>query len=248
MKMVIVSGSRGWMTAIARRLGAAFPGAVAGHVMEATDSWKSRASQLKKRLKRYGLIRTLDQVLLQLALMMKHTPGDEGPAEAAVDYPVLRVESINDPEAENFIKKSNADFLVNIGGGLMERRVFGAVRVAAINIHPGICPRYRGANANFWAVYENNLDCVGVTVHRIDDGVDTGEVLFQKKIEVSKGVDTIESITLRSYEAGIEGVKTILSDFQASGRLPKFSVEAGEARTYGWHGLSQHLRAQKNLS
>ena len=45
---------------------------------------------------------------------------------------------------------------------------------ATYNIHPGINPRYRGFG-NIWAAYENNLGCLGYTIHKIDAGTDTGE-------------------------------------------------------------------------
>ena len=43
-------------------------------------------------------------------------------------------------------------------------------------MHPGICPEYRNAHGCFWALAENDLDRVGMTLLRIDAGVDTGPV------------------------------------------------------------------------
>jgi methionyl-tRNA formyltransferase len=43
-------------------------------------------------------------------------------------------------------------------------------------MHPGICPQYRNAHGCFWALAERDLENVGMTLLKIDKGVDTGPV------------------------------------------------------------------------
>ena len=63
----------------------------------------------------------------------------------------------------SFIKGALIDFLV-------ERK--------ALNIHMGMSPYYRGASCNFWAMYDNNVNLVGATIHRLSKGLDSGAMLF----------------------------------------------------------------------
>lgn len=49
---------------------------------------------------------------------------------------------------------------------------------AAINIHMGIAPQYRGSSCNFWAMYDRRPDLVGATIHRLTSGLDSGPILF----------------------------------------------------------------------
>lgn len=48
----------------------------------------------------------------------------------------------------------------------------------AINIHMGISPFYRGADCNFWSLYDKNLKYVGSTIHYLSKGLDSGKILY----------------------------------------------------------------------
>jgi methionyl-tRNA formyltransferase len=47
----------------------------------------------------------------------------------------------------------------------------------AVNLHMGISPQYRGSACNFWALFDNNPQFVGATIHRLAKGLDTGSVI-----------------------------------------------------------------------
>ena len=52
------------------------------------------------------------------------------------------------------------------------------VKQKAINIHMGVSPYYRGADCNFWAVYDDNPHLVGATIHMLSKGLDSGPMLY----------------------------------------------------------------------
>ncbi len=52
------------------------------------------------------------------------------------------------------------------------------VKKKAINIHMGISPYYRGADCNFWALYDGNSHLVGSTIHFLSKGLDSGSILY----------------------------------------------------------------------
>ena len=47
----------------------------------------------------------------------------------------------------------------------------------AINIHMGLSPFYRGSSCNFWAIYDNNPEYVGATIHYLSKGLDSGKII-----------------------------------------------------------------------
>lgn len=72
------------------------------------------------------------------------------------------------------------DLLVMYGfNWILPPEVFQLPRLGTINIHPGWLPRYRGAAPDMWAI-RNGDDEVGVTVHRVDEGMDTGPILARR--------------------------------------------------------------------
>ena len=52
------------------------------------------------------------------------------------------------------------------------------IKKKAINIHMGISPYYRGSNCNFWALYDNNPNLVGATIHYLTSGLDDGKIIY----------------------------------------------------------------------
>lgn len=88
-----------------------------------------------------------------------------------------------------FVQQNNIDFVVCFGyGRLIKKDVFS--RVPCINIHGGFLPWNRGPNPNLWAWIDNTKK--GVSIHYIDEGVDTGDLIAQKEIEFT------EPVTLQS--------------------------------------------------
>lgn len=67
----------------------------------------------------------------------------------------------------------------------------------AINIHMGLSPYYRGSSCNFWALYDNNPEYVGATIHLLSKGLDNGDMLFHCIPKFVIG-DSIFDFTMRS--------------------------------------------------
>ena len=51
------------------------------------------------------------------------------------------------------------------------------IKKKAINIHMGVSPYYRGTDCNFWALYDNNPELVGSTIHFLSKGIDSGKII-----------------------------------------------------------------------
>lgn len=84
----------------------------------------------------------------------------------------------NDPEVVNWIKENNLDVVIISFGFIVKQPFIEAARVAVINKHSALLPAFRGLFPVFWALESGSP--VGVTVHKVDAGVDTGEILYQK--------------------------------------------------------------------
>jgi len=68
------------------------------------------------------------------------------------------------------------------GTRILSAELLNSVTCRFINIHAGITPKYRGVHGGYWALANNDpLNC-GVTVHLVDKGIDTGEIITQDNI------------------------------------------------------------------
>jgi methionyl-tRNA formyltransferase len=96
-------------------------------------------------------------------------------------------------EAETLIwlRKLAPDLVILVGADIVPAALLEIPRLGTINPHYGLLPRYRGMNVTEWSIYYD--DPVGVTVHTVDPGIDTGEILLQEALTVPVGA-TLASI------------------------------------------------------
>lgn len=134
--------------------------------------------------------------------------------------PVMDVDSINGEEVKALLAEKKPAVVVVSGTGIIGKKVL-ALAPTFINIHVGITPRYRGVHGGFWAVYEGRPDLAGTTIHRVDPGVDTGAIIAQVPITVTKD-DTYRMLPVKQYLAALDAMAAAVSA-TLENRLTTFS-------------------------
>lgn len=95
------------------------------------------------------------------------------------------------------IKKLNPDIIIAaFWGYLLSANVLKIPKKGCINFHPGFLPYNRGMNPNVWPFIEGTP--AGVTIHYMDNGIDTGGIIAQKKIPID-AIDTAGSIEKKTW-------------------------------------------------
>lgn len=94
-----------------------------------------------------------------------------------IQYHEFRFVDINHPILIEYLKKSKTDFFIFSGGGILRKEVLDS-GPKFIHLHPGIVPQYRGSTCFYYSII--NEDMCGVTVFVMDEGLDTGPVIYQK--------------------------------------------------------------------
>src|SRR6266704_2497109 len=119
----------------------------------------------------------------------------------AAHLPVHQPEKIRNPEVQQLLEKLAPDVIVIIAyGQIIPARLLPIPRHGWINLHASLLPKYRGAAPIHWAI-ANGETRTGLTTMRIDAGMDTGEILLQRPINISPD-DTTASLATRLAEAG----------------------------------------------
>jgi methionyl-tRNA formyltransferase len=119
---------------------------------------------------------------------------------ASAGAPLHRAEDLNARGSIAFVEGLRPDVVVFTGGGLLRGPLLRASGAGVLNAHMGILPAYRGMDVIRWAILEHQRPqaYLGVTVHFMDEGVDTGPILATTRIEPAPG-DSIESLTNRFF-------------------------------------------------
>ena len=116
--------------------------------------------------------------------------------------------------SKNMINSTNFDLIISFGFRfIIPKNFLKKARCPIINIHISYLPFNRGSHPNFWSFYENTPS--GVTIHLVDEGVDTGPILFQKKVCFSDKektfAQTYQRLKLEAEKLFCQNIKNIIT-------------------------------------
>lgn len=100
------------------------------------------------------------------------------------NLPEISAHSVNSKEFKKALLKLNPDIvLVGSWGEKIKKEIYDIPKIATINAHPSLLPKYRGPNPYFWTI-RNQEPVSGVTFHLLDSGYDTGAILAQEEVKI----------------------------------------------------------------
>ena len=119
----------------------------------------------------------------------------------AAGVAVHQPEKIRTPEAQEVLQTLAPDVIVIIAyGQIIPGRLLPIPKLGWINLHASLLPKYRGAAPINWAIVNGEAK-TGVTSMRIDAGMDTGEILLQREMEIGPS-ETAPELAARMSELG----------------------------------------------
>jgi len=150
----------------------------------------------------------------RLAFVVARSSRDEPTlrtfAEAA-GVPFLRPDNVNGDAFLEAVAPLAADLFVSMSYDQIFRgRLIRLPRLGVVNCHAGALPRYRGRNVLNWAII-NGEDHFGVSVHYIDEGIDTGDLIAQRRVGIAPE-DTYLEVLEKAFPACAETLHAALVD------------------------------------
>jgi hypothetical protein len=203
--------------------------------------------RIAREIKRVGFWRFLDVLAFRVYHRLAHAAGDRQwearelgrlrawfPERPAA--PEIVVGSPNSAEAQAFVAAQQPDLVIARCKTLLAERIFTIPRLGTYVMHPGICPEYRNAHGCFWAMASGDRANVGMTMLRIDQGVDTGPVFGYVRVDA----DPAESHVVTQHRVVLEHLDAI--------RDKLLEIEAGTAAPLDTHGRPSATWGQPWLS
>lgn len=154
-------------------------------IVRIVDSARTRRRRIRREWRRSGTLGLADVLAWRAYHRLRY--GNEAartrarllaellpPGAAPPSAPVLRTASPNGAPVQGFLRQADADLMIALVKHILKPAVFAIPRHGTFVLHPGICPEYRNAHGCFWALARGDRTRVGMTVLRIDEGVDTG--------------------------------------------------------------------------
>jgi methionyl-tRNA formyltransferase len=92
---------------------------------------------------------------------------------------------------------------------ILSEKVITTTRAQMLNLHLSFLPWNRGSHPNFWSFWDNTPS--GVTIHKIDSGIDTGPILFQRYFDFDTKLETFETTYRKLFNSA---EKLLLENFE----------------------------------
>lgn len=127
---------------------------------------------------------------------------------------VVGIKNINDEENIKIIKEINPDFIFVIGiSQLIKKEIINIPKFGCIGLHPSLLPKNRGRAVLPWTILNEEKE-TGLTLFKIDEGTDSGDILVQEKIKISEREDSntlYQKILLAIKKVIEENIENILT-------------------------------------
>ena len=201
---------------------------------------ESKKLFIRRRAKKLGWM----QALGQLATMVVSKYGkrftakraeeilEEYGANPSTDSTIRRIAipSANGPELLTALEEVRPAALLLVSCRMMKAGTLAAIACPVLNFHAGINPRYRGLQGGYWSRIECDEANIGGTVHLVDPGVDTGDVLYQQRVPPSKR-DTMHTYPLLQTAASTGIIVKAMRD-AVTGNLKPLKIAAPSRQWY----------------
>lgn len=160
-------------------------------------------------------------------------PGQKRPnplKEAAQqeNIPLIQPQGLRGAEVYEWVKSLSPDLLVlAFVTDFVPKSVIDLATYGGINYHPSLLPKYRGGTAINWTVIYGEKE-TGVTIHYIDEGLDTGDIILQEKVDIGPD-DTVASLYFNKlYPLGIRLIRETVKLIR-EGKAPRIPQDHRKA-------------------
>ncbi len=209
-----------------------------------------RLHQIRQRARRLGWLHAFGQALFMVVampllirqaaerrrvLLSKYDLNDQMP----LFEPTLWVDNINDPVAVKRIREGTPKVVLVNGTRIIRAPVLRATSSPFINTHVGITPDYRGVHGGYWALWNNEPEKFGVTLHLIDEGVDTGTILAQAVARPTRD-DNFSSYALLQQSAAFKKLNMLLKTIEKDEPLSPLVTQVGDGKQWTHPTLLQY--------
>jgi methionyl-tRNA formyltransferase len=140
-------------------------------------------------------------------------------------------ETLNTPETAEFLRGAGSELVLIYGTSLIKAPLLDAFAGRMVNMHLGLSPYYRGTATNFYPLVNDEPEYVGATIHLIDAGIDSGDILYHARPEITAD-DMPHTVGCKAILAGIEKVHQAIQDFETESVHPVRQWDVPNARLY----------------
>ena len=246
---VVIEGMAGWLRSWSHLVG----------LIVLEEAPERRWKRVRREIKRTGLLRFADVAAFRMHYRLKFAAADAAwtrqrldemattyvPCPASAEPRARHVDtSPNTAASRAFLAGLDCDVMIAGCKQILGRKTFEAARHGTFVMHPGICPDYRNAHGGFWALANNDPENVGMTLLKIDAGVDTGPIYAHFRQPFDASAESHLRIQRRQTLDSLDEAAGVITRV-AAGEAEPVDVTGRPSAEYGQPWLSAYLRWPK---
>ena len=208
----------------------------------------------RRELRRVGALKFLDVVAFRAYARVALAPHDAAWTDSQLarlraayparldEVPQLVVSSPNAAEAKAFLDRLQPDLAIARCKVILTPEIYETPRLGTFVLHPGICPEYRNAHGCFWALANRDLDRVGMTLLRVDPGIDTGPIYLHGTCEFDEVRDSHTVIQYRAVFDNLDAIGRTLTALHRGTEVKPVPTAGRRSAVWGQPRLTDYLR------
>jgi methionyl-tRNA formyltransferase len=157
------------------------------------------------------------------------------------DIPFATTPVLNSKQTVELMKEFKPDLGLSLGNSYIGQKIFTIPAYGMLNIHGEVLPDFQNAQSVIWQLYEGRAE-TGYTIHKIDKGIDTGDILKQEKFPIVFKASLAETVSVNCriiLERSAEGLVAVLNNFE---QHLKNARPQGKGKSYTTPSFRQFLR------
>ena len=157
-----------------------------------------------------------------------------------------KVSQLNSAATRDLFRESGAEIGLSLGNGYIGKKLFTIPRYGMLNVHHEILPDYQNAQSIIWQLY-NGSSTTGYTIHKIDEQIDTGEIVYQQKIPIVFEHNLAETVAHTSAQLLKASALGLLYVFKHFDELFANARQQGKGRSYTTPSFKQYRQMVRNF-
>lgn len=144
---------------------------------------------------------------------------------------IVNVANINSNHVVELLKHNPCSLCIVMGTSILKQNIINACNSELINIHGGYLPHYKGNNCIYFAYLNNDWNRIANTIHYIDAGIDTGDIIEIVRPEILPN-DTPEILYCKAKKLAIHKLVEIIKKYQCSEHISRIPQDTHTGKQY----------------
>jgi len=158
-------------------------------------------------------------------------------------FPVVTCRDQNSPFSISQLKRWAPDLIIFTGGNILRKQLLDVPRLGVLNIHLGLLPEVRGMSSPEWSLL--NHVPVGITIHYMDAGIDTGPILQRYELPDANRSKSLSDLRHRLIAFGLEKAREVVAGIEQGmiAATPQASLRSTANQDSQFFVMHERLRA-----